>query len=159
MRVQRLLILLLTSTVFFSMVQSTMAIPVQVNKHLHDETDKEKDSIEWIAMWDEPTTREGKLERMLTTELQRKTLFALQEKNYLKAGEQNVYYIDPFKITDIKTIDGGFYQLDVLASVHQVVENSPEKESQTFRITFKHNYELGFVVTECQEITEENKGQ
>lgn len=42
---------------------------------------KGKDSIEWVCLWNEPRTREEGLERVLTTELQRRILFALQEKN------------------------------------------------------------------------------
>ena len=48
MRVQRMLIILLSFGVFFSTVQPAMAVPDQVNKHLHDETTKGKDSIEWL---------------------------------------------------------------------------------------------------------------
>lgn len=152
MRIHRMLILLLSFVVFFSMVQTAMAAPDQVNQ-LHGEINKGKDSIEWVALWNEPKTREGKLERMLTTELQRRTLFALQEKNYLKVGKQNVYYIDPFKISDMRIVDGGFYELDVLASVHRVIGDTPEKKAEKFRITFRHNYESGFIVTECHKIT------
>lgn len=158
MKIQRMSILLIFF-VFISMVQLAMAAPDQGNKHLHDETNKENDSIEWVAMWDEPKTREGKLERMLTTELQRRILLALQEKDYLKAGKQNVYYIDPFKISDMRTVDGGFSELDVLASVHRVIGDKPEKKTEKFQITFRHNYESGFVVTECKKITRENKVQ
>ncbi|ADC52369.1 hypothetical protein BpOF4_21869 (plasmid) [Alkalihalophilus pseudofirmus OF4] len=135
-------------------VQSVIAMSDQVNKNLQDQANQGKDLIEWVALWDEPTTREGKLERMLTTELQRRTLFALQEKNYLKLGKQNVYYIDPFKITDMRTIDGGFSELDVIASVYRVIGDTAEKKAERFQITFRHNYEFGFVVTDCQRITE-----
>lgn len=127
------------------------------NKHLQDETSKGKDSIEWVELWDFPSTREGKLERMLTTELQRKILFALQEKNFLKPGKEHAYRFDPFQVTDMRTIDGGFYQLTVLATVQRVFHNNKleeNNEKEKYRITFVHNYDLGFVVTECQQITD-----
>ncbi|WP_234541872.1 hypothetical protein [Paenibacillus pseudetheri] len=62
-------------------------------------------------------TREEQLERMLTTELQRRTLLALQEKGYLKTGIEYVYWFDPFQVTDMREVEGGFYELDVLAAV------------------------------------------
>lgn len=122
--------------------------------HPHYEATKEKDSIEWVALWGFPQTREGQLERMLTTELQRRTLFALQEKKYLKPGKEFVYSFDPFKVTDIRTVDGGFYELDVLASVHRVINNDIDKKAEKYQITFHANYDLGFVVTECNRIAE-----
>ncbi|WP_222125216.1 hypothetical protein [Paenibacillus xylanexedens] len=83
---------------------------------------------------------------MLTTELQRKTLFALQEKQYLKTGKENVYSIDPFQVANMRTVDGGFYVLDVIASVHKVINNEVDKKVEKYQITFRHSYDLGFVV-------------
>ncbi|WP_144029131.1 hypothetical protein [Paenibacillus rigui] len=105
------------------------------------------DSIEWVALWGFPQTREAQLERMLTTELQRKILFALQEKQYLKLGKENVYSFDPFQVTNIRTGNGGIYELDVLASVHEVINNEIDKKAEHYQISFRHNYDLGFVVT------------
>ncbi|MDQ0878831.1 hypothetical protein QFZ77_007490 [Paenibacillus sp. V4I3] len=127
--------------------------------HPHDEATKGKDSIEWIAFWEFPQTREEQLERMLTTELQRRTLFALEENKYLKPGKEYLYSFEPFKVTNMRTVDGGFSELDVTASVHRVINNDIEKKAEKFQITFRHNYDLGFVVTECNRITEKNDGQ
>lgn len=110
-------------------------------------TTKGEDSIEWVALWRFPQTREEQLERMLTTELQRKTLFALQEKQYLKTGKENVYSIDPFRVANMRTVDGGFYALDVIASVHKVINKKVDKKVEKYQITFRHSYDLGFVVT------------
>ncbi|OAB42529.1 hypothetical protein [Paenibacillus antarcticus] len=117
----------------------------------HDETTKGKDAIEWIALWGSPQTREERLERMLTTELQQRTLWALQEKQCLKTGKENVYYFDPFQVTDMREVTGGFYELDVLASVHEVINNEVEKKTENYQITFRHNYDSGFVVTHVSE--------
>ncbi|GIP22318.1 hypothetical protein J22TS3_25930 [Paenibacillus sp. J22TS3] len=112
-----------------------------------DEIIKEEDSIEWVALWGFPQTREEQLERILTTELQRRTLRALQEKRYLKPGKENVYYFDPFQVTDIREVKGGFSELDILASVHKVRNNKIEKKTDRYQITFRYSYDLGFVVT------------
>ncbi|PAF33261.1 hypothetical protein [Paenibacillus sp. 7516] len=98
-------------------IGAILSIPSVSAAHPHDEATKGKDSIEWVALWRFPQTREEQLERMLTTELQRKTLFALQEKQYLKTGKENVYSIDPFQVANMRTVDGGLYVLDVIASV------------------------------------------
>ncbi|WP_433945341.1 hypothetical protein [Paenibacillus sp. SN-8-1] len=113
----------------------------------HNETIKEEDTIEWVALWRFPPTREERLERMLTTELQRRALGALQEKRYLKPGKENVYYLDPFQVTSIREIKGGFSELDILASVHKVRNNKIDKNTDKYQITFRYNYDLGFVVT------------
>lgn len=112
---------------------------------------KGKDSIEWVALWEFPQTREEKLESMLTTELQRKILFSLQEKQYLKTGKDNVYSFDPFQIANMKTVDGDFYVLDVIASVHKVINNEVDKKVEKYQITFRHNYDLGFVVMNVEK--------
>lgn len=110
---------------------------------------KGKDSIEWVCLWNEPRTREEGLERVLTTELQRRILFALQEKKYLKPGKENVYYFDPFKVTDIREDKNGISVIDVLVSVHRVINSKPDDKAEKFRITFRHDYDLGFVVIGC----------
>ncbi|WP_082865731.1 hypothetical protein [Paenibacillus crassostreae] len=117
----------------------------------HDEMTKGKDAIKWIALWGSPQTREERLERMLTTELQRRTLWVLQEKKYLKTGKEYVYYFDPFQVTDMREVKGGFYELDVLASVHEVINNVVDKKTENYQITFRHNYDSGFVVTHVSE--------
>jgi hypothetical protein len=122
--------------------------------HPHDEATKGKDSIEWVALWGFPQTREEQLERMLTTELQRRTLLSLQEKRYLKTGKENVYSFDPFQVTNMRTGDGGIYELDVLASVHKVINNEVDKKAEKYQITFRHNYDLGFVVTNVSKYNE-----
>ncbi|MDQ0878868.1 hypothetical protein QFZ77_007527 [Paenibacillus sp. V4I3] len=119
--------------------------------HPFDENTNKQDSIEWIAFWDFPHSREGQLERMLTTELQRRTLFALQEKKYLKPGKEFLYSFEPFEITNMKKGDDGFFELIVFATVHEVINNEKMK-AEAYQITFKHNYNLGFVVTECSRI-------
>ncbi|HBU82393.1 MULTISPECIES: hypothetical protein [Paenibacillus] len=127
-------------------IGTILSIPSVSLAHPHDEATKGKDSIEWVALWGFPQTREEQLERMLTTELQRKTLFALQEKQYLKTGKENVYSIDPFQVANMRTVDGGFYVMDVIASVHKVIHNEVDKKVEKYQITFRHNYDLGFVV-------------
>lgn len=116
------------------------------------EASKEKDSIEWVALWGFPQTREDRLERMLTTELQRRTLLALQEKGYLKTGKEYVYWFDPFQVTDMRQVEGGFYELDVLATVQRVIDNKRDKKVKMYTITFNHNYESGFIVTKVSEV-------
>jgi len=124
----------------------TLLIIQSVNAaHLHDEVTKGKDAIEWVALWGFPQTREERLERMLTTELQRRTLWVLQEKQFLKAGKENVFYFDPFQVTDMRDVKG-IYELDVLASVHKVINNEIDRKTENFQITFRHNYDSGFVV-------------
>lgn len=118
----------------------------------HDESTKGKDAIEWIALWGFPQTREEQLERMLTTELQRRTLLALQEKGYLKTGKEYIYWLDPFKVTDMREVEGGFKELDVLATVQRVIENKRDKKVKMYTITFNHNYESGFIVTKISEL-------
>lgn len=115
--------------------------------HPYDEITNKQDSIEWIAFWDFPHSREAQLERMLTTELQRRTLFALQEKKYLKPGREFLYSFEPF---EIKTMKQG--ELTVVAKVQEVINNKKMKV-EVYQIMFKHNYDLGFVVTECIKIT------
>lgn len=112
---------------------------------------KQEDTIEWVALWGFPQTREERLERMLTTELQTRTLWALQEKRYLKPGKENVYHFDPFQVTDIREVKGGFYELDILASVHKIRNNKFDKKTDKYQITFHHNYDSGFVVTNVVE--------
>lgn len=126
-------------------IQSASAAPV------NSEASKEKDSIEWVALWRFPPTREEQLERMLTTELQRRTLLALQEKGYLKTEKKYVYWFDPFQITDIREFEGGFKELDVLATVQRVIDNKRDKKVKKYTITFNHNYESGFIVTKVRE--------
>ncbi|RUT29538.1 hypothetical protein EJP77_14260 [Paenibacillus zeisoli] len=116
------------------------------------EVSKEKDSIEWVHLWGFPQTREEQLERMLTTELQRRALLALQEKGYLKRGKEYVYWFDPFQVTGMREVEGGFYELDVLATVQGVIENKRDKKVKKYTITFNHNYESGFVVTTVREL-------
>jgi hypothetical protein len=43
--------------------------------------------------------------------------------------------------------------LDVLATVHRVIKNEIDKKAEKYLITFRHNYELGLVVTGCKKIT------
>lgn len=118
---------------------------------VNGEASKEKDSIEWVALWRFPPTREEQLERMLTTELQRRTLLALQEKGYLKTGEEYVYWFDPFQISDMREAEGGFKELDVMATVQRVIDNKIDKKVKEYSITFSHNYESGFIVTKVSE--------
>lgn len=84
---------------------------------------------------------------MLTTELQRRTLIALQEKKYLKPGKEFLYSFEPFEITTMKP-----GELTVVAKVQEVINNKKMKAVE-YQIIFKHNYDLGFVVTECIKIT------
>lgn len=154
MRKRCMLILLLPIGIIFSSVQSTMAVFQHESKPPNFEDTKGKDSIEWVEMWDEPTTREEKLERMLTTELQRRALFSLQEKQFLKPGKAHLYSFDPFKVTNFRTVNGGLYEIDVLVSVHRVLDNKIDKKAEKYCITFRHNYDLGFVVTGCRKIHE-----
>ncbi|MCP1357238.1 hypothetical protein [Aneurinibacillus migulanus] len=151
--------------IVFSSILSTMLIPCiftgwvyAENKHPYEMT-KGKDSIEWACLWNEPRTREEGLERVLTTELQRRILFALQEKKYLKPGKENVYYFDPFKVTDIREDKNGISIIDVLVSVHRVINSKPDHKAEKFRITFRHDYDLGFVVIGCQKIEVKNTNQ
>ncbi|BAU28352.1 hypothetical protein DFP93_101432 [Aneurinibacillus soli] len=116
------------------------------------ETSKGQDSIEWVYLWDEPRTREEKLERILTSELQRRMLLALQEKKYVKSGKENIYYFDPFKVVDIRKDKHGVSEIDVLASVYRVINNKTEKKAEKFQITFRYNYDFGFMVIECQRV-------
>ncbi|SEB27703.1 hypothetical protein [Paenibacillus sp. 276b] len=132
-------------------IGAIFSIPLVSVAHPHDEVSKGKDSIEWVALWKFPQTREEQLERMLTTELQRKILFSLQEKQYLKTGKDNVYSFDPFQIANMKTVDGDFYVLDVIASVHKVINNEVDKKVEKYQITFRHNYDLGFVVMNVEK--------
>ncbi|MNL81112.1 hypothetical protein D3C87_2081410 [compost metagenome] len=60
---------------------------------------------------------------------------------------ENVYHFDPFQVTDIREIKGGSYEVDILASVHKVKNNKVEKKTDKYQITFRHSYDLGFVVT------------
>lgn len=92
------------------------------------------------------------MERMLTTELQRKTLFALQQKQYLKAGKEHAYSIVPFQVANMRTVDSGFYVLDVIASVHKVINNEVDKKVEKYQITFCRSYDLGFVVMNVEKI-------
>lgn len=144
---KKLMSILVLSIAAILSVQSAIA-------HPHDEATKGKDSIEWIAFWEFPQTREEQLERMLTTELQRRTLFALQEKQYLKAGKENVYSFDPLQVSNMRKVDGGFYELDVLATVHRVINNDIDKKAEKYQIKFRHNYDLGFVVTNVSKNNE-----
>ncbi|SIR70700.1 VOC family protein [Paenibacillus macquariensis] len=66
-------------------------------------------------------------------------------------GKENVYYFDPFQVTDMREVTGGFYELDVLASVHEVINNEVDKKTENYQITFRHNYDSGFVVTHVSE--------
>lgn len=120
--------------------------------HPHENTTNRKDSIEWVSLWNFPKTREEQLERMLTTELQRRTLLALQEKRYLKTGKEYVYWFDPFQVTDMREVEGGFYELDVLVTVKRVIDNKKDKKVEKYKITFNHNYESGFIVTKVSEL-------
>jgi len=148
------LILLLPIAIMLSSVQSTMAVLHPERKPPHDHIANGRDSIEWVEMWDEPITREEKLERMLTIELQRRLLFALQEKKYVKPGKAHLYSIDPFKVIDMRTVKGGFSEMDVLVSVRRVLNNEIEKKAEKYLLTFRHHYDAGFVVTGCEKITE-----
>jgi hypothetical protein len=138
-------------SILFLSIGAIFSIPSVSVAHRHDEVSEGKDSIEWVALWRFPQTREEQLERMFTTELQRKILFALQEKQYLKTGKDNVYSIDPFQIANMKTVDGDFYVLDVIASVHKVINNEVDKKVEKYQITFRHNYDLGFVVMNVEK--------
>lgn len=140
MRRKLMFILVISIGTILSIQSASAAYP-------RDEAIKGKDSIEWVALWNFPKTREEQLERMVTTELQRRTLWALQEKRYLKTGKEYVYWFDPFQVTDMREAEGGFYELDVLASVHKVINNEVDKKTEKYQITFRHKYDLGFVVT------------
>ncbi|MGO4542869.1 hypothetical protein [Paenibacillus sp. 2TAB19] len=109
---------------------------------------KEKDSIEWVALWTFPKTREEQLERMLTTELQRKVLWALQEKHYLEPGKEHLYSIDPFQVSTMRQNEHGISELEVTAKVHQVIDNEIEKKFDNYLISFRHKYDSGFMVIE-----------
>jgi hypothetical protein len=83
--------------------------------------------------------------------LQRKTLFALQEKQYLKTGKENVYSIDPFQVANMRTVDGGFYVMDVIASVHKVIHNKVDKESRKISNNFPPQLRFRICRHECSE--------
>lgn len=51
----------------------------------------------------------------------------------------------------MKTVDGDFYVLDVIASVHKVINNEVDKKVEKYQITFRHNYDLGFVVMNVEK--------
>lgn len=144
MRKKRMSTLILSIATILSISSTCLAQP-------HSEIIKQEDTIEWAALWGFPQTREEQLERMLTTELQRRALWALQEKRYLKPGREDVYHFDPFQVTDIREVKGGFYELDIVASVHKVRNNKIEKKTDQYQITFRHSYDLGFVVTNIAE--------
>lgn len=116
------------------------------------EASSDHDSIEWVTFWKFPQTRAEQLERMLTIELQRRTLLALQEQRYLKSGKDYVYWIDPFQVKNMREVEGGFYELDILAKVQRVIDQKIEKKAKMYEITFKHNYDSGFVVTKVREL-------
>lgn len=141
MRARFILTLCLIIGILLTIRQSAVA-------HPYDGITNKQDSIEWIAFWDFPHSREAQLERMLTTELQRRTLFALQEKKHLKSGKEFLYSFEPFEITTMKQ-----GELTVVAKVHEVINNNKMK-AEAYQIRFKHNYDLGFVVTECIKITD-----
>lgn len=136
-------------------IGTTLSIQSVSAAQPNGEAFKEKDSIEWVALWRFPQTREEQLERMLTTELQRRTLLALQEKGYLKGGKEYLYWFDPFKVTDMREVKDGPYELDVLATVQRVIDNKRDKKAKLYKITFRHNYESGFVVTKVSELKQD----
>ena len=71
-------------------IGTILSIQSAIAAHPRDKVIKGKDSIEWVAFWSFPKTREEQLQLMITTELQRRTLWALQEKRYLKT-ERNTF--------------------------------------------------------------------
>ncbi|WP_413376115.1 hypothetical protein [Alkalihalobacillus sp. 1P02AB] len=110
-----------------------------------------KDSIEWVASLKEPITREEKLESALTLELQRRTLLTLEER-YIEGGKENVYSFEPFQVSDIRQDDGGFIEIDVVASFQKLINNEPDKNIRSFQITFKHDYNCGFLAIKSKEL-------
>lgn len=56
----------------------------------------------------------------------------------------------------MRTVDSGFYVLDVIASVHKVINNEVDKKVdkkvEKYQITFCRSYDLGFVVMNVEKI-------
>lgn len=78
-------------------------------------------------------------------------LLALQEKGYLMIGKEYVYWFDPFQVTNMREVEGGFYELDILAKVQRMIDNKTDKQVKMYTITFKHHDESGFSVTQVNE--------
>lgn len=115
--------------------------------HLKRMAPRNKDSIEWVSLSTFPTTREAQLEYMLTAELQRKILWALQENNYLEPGIDNPYWLDPFEISKMKENKYGIPELEITVKVHDVVNLKVDKKFDKYIIAFRHDYDAGFFVT------------
>ncbi|WP_020620790.1 hypothetical protein [Paenibacillus daejeonensis] len=115
--------------------------------HLKNRAPSHKDSIEWVSFSTFPTTREAQLEYMLTLELQRKVLWALQENNYLEPGIDNPYWFDPFEVSMMRQNEHGFAEIVVTARIHDIVNQEIEKKYDSYIISFRHDYDAGFFVT------------
>lgn len=64
-------------SILFLLIWVILSVQSASAAHPHDNANNQKDSIEWVAFWSFPQTREEQLERMLTTELQKRILWAL----------------------------------------------------------------------------------
>lgn len=136
--------LLLSGVIVLASSQLVSAQPIEETKSM--------DAIEWIAFWDFPQTREGQLERLLTTELQRRILLALQDHKFLYPGKEHLYRLDPFHVKSMREIEAGFVELDVIVRVHQIINNEMVKKADSFQVTFRHHYDKGFYVTSCKRV-------
>ena len=110
-------------------------------------TPRKKDSIEWVSLSTFPATREAQLEYMLTAELQRKILWALQENNYVEPGIDNPYWFDPFEVSMMRQNEYGISEFVITARIHNFENQEIEKKYDTYLISFRHNYDAGFFVT------------
>ncbi|MNH74714.1 hypothetical protein D3C87_604070 [compost metagenome] len=137
--------------ILFLFLGTTLIIQSTISAQPYEKADKQKDSIEWAALWTFPKTREEQLECMLTTELQTKALLSLKERGYLKTGTENVYTMDPFHVTNMREVSGGFYEIDVVVNAHKVVNNKAEEKSEKYIINFRHDYNRGFIVKNVSE--------
>lgn len=88
---------------------------------------------------------------MLTTELQRRTLYALQEGKFLKPGKEFLYSFEPFEITNMKKDRDGITELTITATTHEVINNGKMK-AEVFEIKFNYNYNSGFLVIDCRRV-------
>ncbi|PWW01232.1 hypothetical protein DFQ01_110122 [Paenibacillus cellulosilyticus] len=109
----------------------------------------EKDNVEWIALWQFPQNREDRLERMLVVELQRKILYGLQQRHFVKPGKDVLYSFEPFKVIEMQE-DHGISKLIVIAIAQQ--EKPDVRNKEKYKISFVHDYEKGFVISDIDKL-------
>ncbi|KGP91309.1 hypothetical protein N780_08345 [Pontibacillus chungwhensis BH030062] len=113
--------------------------------------EKANDTIEWVAGIKISKTREDQIEHALTLALQGKT-FAALERKYIEGRKENGYYMEPFKIIDIRNDEHGFTFIDLLVRLQRVVDNKPDLKREEFLVTFKADYDCGFVVSDTEKL-------